>query len=465
MNAGIDAGSFRDPRGHIYINDGRVFRSVTRTGLADFQQVRQTGLLDSLVDSNRLVAFKEADAAQLGPGLQSVELALEHPRLPFISYPYEWGFQLLKSAALLQLDIYLEALRHDVTLTDASAYNVQFVGSRPIFIDHLAFRPYRDGEFWTAHRQFCEQFLNPLLLRAKLGIVHNAWYRGALEGISTSDLNRLLPLRKKFSWNTFSQVVLQDKFQKASLDKTARATVSINKGLPKQSFERMLMSTRNWIEKLQPLNSGKTVWGDYATDNSYSGEGANQKRAFIAEFAAAVQPKLAWDIGCNTGEYSAAALEAGAGSVIGFDFDQTAIDKAFQRANENDLHLLALYLDAANPAPNQGWGERERKGLQSRAECDAILALALVHHLAIGKNVPLEAVVKWLLSLAPHGVIEFVPKSDPMVQELLRFRDDIFDDYTLENFERFVQSTATIKRSDNVKGSGRRLIWYQRKDI
>jgi len=465
MNAGIDAGSFRDPRGHIYIDDGRVFRTVTKSGLADFQQVRQTGLLDKLVDNNRLVAFEEADAAHLSFVPQDVDLVLEHPRLPFISYPYEWGFQLLKSAALLQLDIYAEALQHDVTLTDASAYNIQFVGSRPIFIDHLAFRPYRDGEFWTAHRQFCEQFLNPLLLRAKLGIVHNAWYRGALEGISTSDLNRLLPLRKKFSWNVFSQVVLQDKFQEASLDKSARATVSINKGLPKQSFERMLMSMRNWIEKLQPLDSGKTVWGGYAADNSYSGEGASQKRAFIADFARVVQPKLIWDIGCNTGEYSAAALEAGAASIIGFDFDQTAIDMAYQRAVDNDLQLLPLYLDAANPAPDQGWGERERKGLRGRAECDAILALALVHHLAIGKNVPLEAVVNWLLSLAPNGVIEFVPKSDPMVQELLRFRDDIFDKYTLENFERSIQATATIKRWDNVEGSERRLVWYRRKDI
>jgi len=463
MATDLDEGSFRDPRGHIYLGAGRVFRTVTQKGIDEYSRVKTTGLLDKLVARSQLLALEEVDKNTHGFGQPDIALLLEHPRLPFVSYPSGWGFQQLKSAALLQLDIYREALRHDVTLTDATAYNIQFVGAQPIFIDHLAFRPYRNGEFWLAHRQFCEQFLNPLLLRAKLGIAHNAWYRGSLEGISTSDLNGLLPFRKKLSWNVFSQVVLQAHFQKATLEKSARTAVSTNKGLPKLSFERLLISMRNWIETLNPLDAGNTIWGDYADDNSYSENAATQKRRFIESFAAEVKPDVLWDLGCNTGEYSAAALAAGAQYVVGFDFDLAAVDKAFARARDKGLTFLPLYLDAANPAPDQGWSQLERKGLSNRADCSSLLALALVHHLAIGKNIPLDAVVKWLIALAPNGVVEFVPKSDPMVQELLRFRDDIFDDYDLDHFVKFIGKRADIVQTEQIQDSERRLIRYVRR--
>jgi ribosomal protein L11 methylase PrmA len=461
--SGIDAGSFRDPRGHVHVEAGRVFRTITRTGIEDFRKVEATGLFRRLVDAGRLVDFREVDARIYGFDDPEVVALLEHPRLPFVSHPYEWGFQLLKRAALLQLEIGLEALREGVTLTDATAYNVQFVGAEPRFIDHLAFRPYREGEFWTAHRQFCEQFLNPLLLRAKLGVSHNAWYRGTLEGIATTDLNRMLPLRKKVSWNVFTQVVLQAHFQNASLDRSARAAVSSTRGLPRPAFESLLVSLRDWVTTLEPLGAPETVWGDYADRNSYSDRAAGQKREFVESFAAAVRPELLWDIGCNTGEYSEAALRGGAGYVVGFDADQTALDKAFARARDKRLPFLPLYLDAANPAPSQGWSERERKGLGARADSDALLALALIHHLAIGRNVPLVGVVDWLVSLAPEGVIEFVPKSDPMVCELLRLREDIFPDYDYKHFEASVLKRAEIVRAEGVADSERQLVWYRRR--
>ncbi|MDH3531767.1 MAG: class I SAM-dependent methyltransferase, partial [Gammaproteobacteria bacterium] len=422
---------------------------------------KATGLMEKLVASGQLVAFNDVDKDVHGFDQPGIALLLEHPRIPFVSYPYEWGFQQLKSAALLQLDIYLEALRHSVTLSDASAYNIQFIGARPVFIDHLAFRPYRNGEFWTAHRQFCEQFLNPLLLRAKLGVDHNAWYRGALEGISTRDLNNLLPLRKKLSWNVFSQVTLQAHFQKASLEKSARTAIPTNAGLPKLSFERLLISLRNWIESLHALDSEKTVWADYADDNSYNDRARLFKRGFIKSFTAELQPKVMWDLGCNTGDYSAVALSAGAEYVVGFDFDRTAVDKAFMRANDEQMAFLPLYLDAANPAPDQGWSQLERKGVGSRANADALLALAFVHHLAIGKNVPLPAIVAWLLSLAPDGIVEFVPKSDPMVQELLRLREDIFDEYDLDHFVSLIREKAEITRLEQIQDSDRHLIQYR----
>lgn len=461
-NADIDAGSFRDPSGRVCLQDDRVLRTVTPYAAEDFEYVRGTGLVDRLIADGQLVPERRVMAPEtLGELAAGATHVLEHPLLPFISYPYEWSFPALKAAALLHLDIHLKALEDDVTLSDASAYNVQFQGPWPVFIDHLSFRRYRDGEFWHAHGQFCEQFLNPLLLRAICGIPHNAWYRGSQEGITVSDLHRLLPLRSKFSWNVFTQVVLQARLQNAVTDKERPARASTRK-LPKAALRRMLESLRRWIARLQPADRGSTVWRDYSKAHSYSDDEVAAKQGFIDAFAAAVQPAVLWDLGCNTGDYSKAALAAGAGLAIGFDSDQGALELGYDRARQENLNFLPLFLDVANPTPDQGWAQHERRGLAARAPADGLLALALVHHLAIARNVPLDRVVGWLTGLAPAGVIEFVPKDDAMVQQLLKLREDIFPDYTQDHFLRAVQDQGRIVRQQTVSQSGRLLVWYQR---
>ena len=427
----------------------------------DFEFVEGTGLLQRLAEAGQIVGYSKLEAAQapdLGVGAAHV---LEHPALPFISHPYEWCFPALKAAALLHLDVHLEALEVGVTLSDATAYNVQFRGPSPIFVDTLSFRRYQDGEFWTGHRQFCEQFLNPLLMRSLLGVSPAPWYRGSLEGIPVTDLAALLPFRKKLSWNVFTHVQMQAYFQRAATRGKARA-VSMDRKLPLQSFRHMLHGLRSWIARLELGGPRRTVWSHYAGETSYSTEETRQKHAFVREFIEAVRPETVWDIGCNTGDYSAIALETGAQRVIGFDFDEGALNVAFQRADRNQLDLLPLLLDASNPTPSQGWAQAERKGLRERANADAVLALALVHHLAISKNVPLTQVLAWLVELAPSGVVEFVPKSDPMVQELLRLREDIFETYDEQHFLSTLQAHAEIIKSMTVSESGRLLVSYRR---
>ncbi len=398
----------------------------------------------------------------LGTAAGSASLVLEHPPLATVSYPYEWSFSALQAAALLQLDVYLHALDYDVTLSDASAYNVQFVGPRPIFIDHLSFKPYNEGEFWLAHRQFCEQFLNPLLLRATLGLPHNAWFRGSLEGIGITDFARMLPTRKKFSWNIFTHVVLQARLQEGSANTSKAKATGAARKLPKQSFKNMLTGLRHWISKLHPADTGATVWQDYDQQHSYQDDEYRSKMAFVSAFAESTQPEMLWDIGCNTGDFSAASLAAGAQQVVGFDADHGALEKAFARATEQELKFLPLYMDLANPSPDQGWSQLERSGLRGRANADAIIALAVIHHMAISSNIPLASAVEWLVSLAPAGVIEFVPKNDPMVQALLALREDIFTDYSEQAFTRALKSNARIEKRQVVSKTGREMFWYTR---
>lgn len=462
-----DSGSFRDPGGQIFRKGDEIYRTVAARAAADYEFVRDSGLLQRLATHGRLLAANEVDRARLGPAATGATYLLEHPLVPFISYPYEWPFSALKAAALLHLDLQLEALEADVSLSDATAYNVQFVGPRPVFIDHLSFRRYREGEIWNGHRQFCEQFLNPLLLRALLGIPHNAWFRGTQEGIATAELARLVPLRRKFSWNVLVNVVLPAALERSSRKAdTALESGTIRRAvLPRASYRAMLLRLRRWIARLEPADTGKTVWRDYAVSHSYSSAEVDAKKAFVGAMAAAVKPAVLWDFGCNTGDYSKVALNSGAGYAIGFDFDQGALDLAFERAKAESLAFLPLLMDAANPSPNQGWSESERKGLAARAEADALLALAFVHHLAIGRNVPLDRVVDWLVAAAPIGVVEFVPKADPMIGRMLRLREDIFNDYTEEHFLAAVARRARIVKSEIVSASGRRLVWYDRSGL
>jgi len=454
--------SFRDPSGSVHVRGERVFRTVMPRAAADFEFVRGTGLLEPLIRAGKVVEERIADPAELGDAAAGAYRVLEHPKLAMVSYPYEWPFAALKSAALLHLELHLESLAHGVNLSDASAYNIQFRGARPVFIDLLSFRRYREGEYWLGHRQFCEQFLNPLLLRALRDVPFQAWYRGAQEGVTAGELARVLGWRDKLSLRVLTHVTLQARFQAGA---TARAEAQQRlrtRPLALSAFRYMLGGLQRWIAGLAPPRAGRTTWSDYTSHTSYSAYEMAAKRAFVAEFVAATRPRMIWDLGCNTGDFSALALDAGAGLAVGFEGDHGALELAFERAVGKNLNFLPLYLDACNPSPAQGFAQAERMGLQQRARPDALLALALLHHLAIGRNVPLDRLLDWLLALAPQGVIEFVPKADPMVQRLLTLREDVFEGYGEHEFRDLLAARATIERELAVSKSGRRLFWYRR---
>jgi ribosomal protein L11 methylase PrmA len=415
----------------------------------------------------RLLPFELINGALLPDGFDEPAVyVLEAPKLPFVSFPYEWPFPALKAAALLHLDIQLTALDHNVTLSDASAYNIQFKGATPTFIDHLSFRRYEDGEMWVGHRQFCEQFLIPLLLRSLFGISHNAWYRGSLEGISVVDFSRLLTWRHYLKKDLLTHIVFQSWLQRSSestlrgqdLDKS---TVK-GKALPVQAYRKLLTDLRNWISSLEPLQTSKSTWQDYAKENSYQADELGEKVSFVRDFASQHRPRQLWDFGCNTGVFAKAALDGGAEYVVGFDFDQGALDGCYAQAHASQMPIQSIVMDMANVSPDQGWMGVEREGLSARRSADSLVALAVVHHLAISRNIPFGELLNWLIDLAPSGVIEFVPKTDPMVRKLLALRADIFEDYTWDVFTDRIAQKARIDRVLEVGQHGRTLVSYIR---
>jgi len=430
-----------------------------------FEAVRDSGLFGRLAGRGMLIGHMQVEASELGAEGRGAKYVLEHPCLPFVSNPYEWTFAALKAAALLQLDLLLEVLADGFTLIDASAYNIQFCGAEPVFIDTLSFRPYEPGSYWLGHRQFCEQFLNPLLLRSKLGLDYHAWYRGSSAGIPAADLARLFPrgrkLRPKVLWPGSVRARRQ-----AGRGAGGRAPAAVaGRDLPPRAFANILRGLRLWIEGLEPAARERTAFGDYADDNSYSGQGVEAKEAFVTGFAAATRPGVLLDLGCNTGRFSEVALAAGFVCVLGVGSDLGVLGRAYARVGHGGLPLLSLRIDLSDPSPDQGWQQAERACLARRSaeSCDALLALALVHHLAIAGNVPLAGIVDWLVSLAPRGVVEFVPKSDPMVQGLLALREDVFPEYGQAAFEQALAGRAEIVAQAGVSGGDRRLYHFERR--
>ncbi len=462
MSLTPDPASFRDPAGRIFTKNKRIFRLVSARGAHNYQIVRDTKFISKMAGLDKIIETLEVDPSIIDDPDLTPHYVLEHPRLPFISYPYEWCFPMLKKAALLHLELQLQALDEGLMFSDASAYNIQFKGTQPIFIDSLSIQPYRDGQIWEGHRQFCEQFLNPLLLRSLMGITHNAWYSGNLEGIPSGELSKMLPWYKKFSRNLFLHIVLPSRLNNLAKNEKADTLSSMSHKLPRETLTKIFTQLFTWIGKLEPLSSSSSIWGDYSSIHCYEPEEVAEKQNFVSNFIQKTQPEIVWDLGCNTGEYSELALRSGAKQVIGFDFDQLALEKSFERAERNCLNFLPLFLDGANPSPSQGWNCQERKSFLDRKNADAVLALAFEHHLAIGCNIPLDQLIDWLINLAPCGILEFIPKEDPNLKLMLRRREDIFDNYCEDSFRNILEQKCRIICSKIISKSNRTLYWFER---
>ena len=456
-----DPASFRDPSGRVFKKQNRIFRLISEYGANNYQIVRDTNFPSKMSELDKFIQAQEVNPETIDSPDLTPAFILEHPLIPFVSYPYEWSFPMLKKAAQLHLELQIKALEENLMFSDASAYNVQFKGPHPIFIDWLSLRPYREGQIWNGHRQFCEQFLNPLLLRSYLGVCHNSWFRGNLEGIPTDELSKLLPWYKKFSKNIFLHVILPVRMNKLAQNTKPKSISNLSSNLPKASLNNIFKQLQSWIKKLQPLSSASSTWSNYEFMHCYDQEEITKKQQFITEFIQSTKPNTVWDLGCNTGEYSEIALKEGAHLDIGFDYDQSSLEKAFYRAEKNNLNFLPLFLDGANPSPDQGWKSQERSGFQKRKNADAILALAFEHHLAIGRNIPIPDFVDWIIDLAPTGVIEFIPKEDPNLQRMLSLREDVFPDYTEQNFRNTLENRCRIIRSVIISKKGRTLYWYE----
>ncbi len=456
------SGSFRDPGGFVFERDGRITRVITRHSLDDWNAFAASELFRELERNRLLIGTRPADATSLPAGLEPGAQLVEHDLVPFISYPYEWPFAMLKEAALLHLELLERALARNFILKDATPYNVQFIGSRPVFIDVLSFARYREGEPWAGYNQFCKMLLYPLMLQAYKGIPFQSWLRSELEGIDPLTFARLLGLRDRLRSGVLTHVQMHAWLQqRLAADPTSVRGQIRQAGLPKSAIAKNIRGLRRLVERLNAAED-KTVWAEYEQTTHYSAEARRQKEEFVRAAAAACGPKLAWDLGANVGRFSRLAAEH-AGYVVAMDADAASVDLFYREARrERSEKILPLVMNLANPSPDQGWQGRERRSLPARGTPGLILALALIHHLRISANIPVESFLSWLATLGGTLVIEFVEKEDARVRQLLLNKDDTYDDYTRARFEACLARHFSLERSQALDG-GTRVLYFARR--
>lgn len=450
------AASFRDASGFVFFSEGQPFRQVNSSYRDDFEALKKSGLLDELHEAGLLIRHHEIPFSQVEfPGAIAV---LRPEKVPLVSYPYEWSFSQLKDAALCTLDIQKRALKRGMALRDASAYNVQFVQGRPMLIDTLSFERYVEGRPWAAYKQFCQHFLAPLALMSQVDPGCGQLSRLHIDGVPLDLASKLLPWKTRLSFGLVLHIHLHAKAQR----KLAPDAKAVQRKVGKVGLLGLLDNLCATISG-QCWKASGTTWADYYDHTNYSKKGMAAKRNAVRAILLKKLPEVVWDLGANTGEFSDIAAEISK-FVVAWDIDPAAVERNYTHLKfVNQDNVLPLQVDLSNPSPGLGWAHRERDSFIQRANADIVMALALIHHLAIGNNVPLGELARFLSYLGPTLIIEFVPKSDSQVQRMLSTRKDVFPEYTREGFEKAFSERFQIVDQWPIPDSDR-IIYLMERD-
>ncbi len=457
----VEPGSFRDRTSRVFYADGSVLRGLDSRALAEWEALAATRFFPRLVREGKIIGTERLGAP--GPpapdGITPWTGVLRHARIPFVSFPYEWCFGMLKDAALLTLELLDVGLGEGMILKDATPFNVQWAGARPVFIDVASFERLRPGEPWAGYRQFCEMFLYPLLLQAYRNVAFQPWLRGRIDGIDAMQCWNLMSARDLLRRGVLAHVYLQAKAQSRFADTTHDVrgdlrAAGFHAALIKANIGRLTRLVRRlgWRQ----LSS---AWSEYTVGTAYADREREEKAAFVERALGARPWRLVWDLGCNTGVFSRIAAQH-AELVVAMDGDHLVIERLYRDLRrEGAQRILPLVSNVADPSPRLGWRGMERGNLADRGRPDLTLCLALMHHLAISANVPVREIVEWLWSLGGALVIEFVTKADPMVRRLLQNKRDDYADYDRGCFEECLKDRFDVVQVAELAG-GTRILYF-----
>lgn len=430
----IDQASFRDSYGSVFIHNGSIYRSVFEKGRENYERARDAGIYDKLFEADLLLPHKEICIEDFC--LPGTVYCLSYPKLPLVSYPWEWPYSMLKDNALLHLRMMETLLPLGFWLRDASALNVQFDGRGLRFIDTLSIGQRPMNRPWVGYKQFCSHFLAPLSMAAYCDIRMLTLWRNFIDGIPLDLAIKVLPLLRKFHPRLFLHLSLHARYQEKS-DDISHIKAGKTSASPKMSDKALIGLIRSLSQTVQHIEWKRSsrVWEQYDTIRTYDDRDVSLKSEFIDQVIETVRPKQVWDLGGNTGEFSIIAAAKGA-FVVSIDSDPACTEYLYLRMKRETkaMSVLPLTMDLANPSPGLGWNNNERLSLNSRGKTDLLLALALIHHLVISNNIPLMNIAEWFHNLTTHLLIEYIPPSDPMIQKLISRRFDEHLPYTKELF-------------------------------
>jgi hypothetical protein len=455
----FDPGSFRDRTARVFYANGQVFRTLSAESQATWRRISGESFFQSLMAMNEIIQTDEASPSELHRFAlpAGVDAVLRHERIPFISYPCEWSFSMLREAALLHLRILEQSVRGGYILKDASPFNVQFRGAKPVFIDIGSFVELAPGEPWSAYRQFCELMLFPLLLQAYRGVNFQPILRGQLEGIPARQFLQWMRFRDLFRPGVFTNGWLQAALERRTEGLPSSTVRDLqSSGFNSSLILRLLAKLTHLIEGLRWVPR-QTQWMNYNASLPHVADDGQAKSDFVRKVCESARRNLIWDLGCNDGRYSLIASKY-ATTVVAMDQDHACIERLKQSLHPGDANILPICVELSNPSPALGWRGRERKRLEDRGRPELVLCLGLVHHLVLAANIPLADVIDWLASLGGEVILEFPSKQDAMVQSLLRNKRDQYQDYSLASLETELCRHFEIRLREDLPSGARTLF-------
>ncbi len=452
-------GSFRDPGSRVFHQDGEVYRALDHRSMENWRKLEATRFFAEGVATGRIVGTEPADGMKPIDGDEWAGV-LRHERIPVVSYPYEWTFSMLRDAAMLQLDLLSAALAEDMILKDSTPFNVQWRGRQPVFIDIGSFEVLEQGDIWVGYRQFLSQYLYPLMLTAHVGIPFQPWLRGQPDGLTAEQMRRVMSSRDLIRKSGLLHVTLPARAERRGHGGGRDVRSELKEaGFNKEMIESNVNGLRRIVSDLE-WNPGSSRWNRYATECDHVQAHREGKAAFITHALDSEAPTLVWDIGANDGYFS--ELAAGtADYVVALDADDVILDEFYRSLSTHGIdNVLPMVQDLADPSPGIGWRGLERPPLVDRSSPDLVLCLAVIHHLVIGRNIPLRAVVDWLASLEARVILEFVSPNDPMVRALTvnKKPHEIHRDYNESDLRLYLEERFVIEREHELPGRTWRLF-------
>jgi hypothetical protein len=455
-NIQVDPSSYRDPSGFVFHYNHEVYRQVNNSFKEHYDFFISSGLYKSFVEKKMLIEHSEMPDDFIAA--KDKYKILKPEQLSFISYAGEWCFGMLKDAALLTIRITKESLNRSMVLKDATPYNIQWQNGRLVFIDTLSFEKYEEGKPWIAYRQFCENFLGPLLLMRYSNRSLHGLQIAYPAGIPLQIIQSLLPWRSKLNMMAYLHIHLHAKLAGKSKGKDEKqATISSKKLLA------LFNSLENLVQSLH-LKETVTEWSGYYDEAALRNGYLDQKKQIIENWLTNISGlKTGIDFGANEGVFSKLFSTRGI-KTIAAEGDYAAVGKLYKKiTTDKEMNILPLIIDLANPAPATGMNNKERSSFLTRVkDTDIGLALALIHHLCLGKNIPLSSIAELFSASCKNLVIEFVPKTDPKSLQLLLNKKDIYTEYSIENFEMAFSKFFKTLQKQTIPGTERVLYLMQR---
>jgi len=456
VNNGLQqAISYKDPSGFVVKAAGEYYRLVANRYATEYDHLIQSGLYDTLTTQRLMVSHTEVPLTEAHPDCYK---RLYPQQLNFISYPFEWSYGQWRQVLLTYININKIALEHGMILKDATSYNFTFCDNKCILVDTLSFDFYNDEGPWLAYKQFCEEMLSPLLLMYYKDPNWAKLYSAAINGLPLFFVSRHLPFYTRFNFFCLVHIHLHSKFQQVK-----RSGNTGGSGLNKDKLQMLFkMLQKNVVKRKQPLLKN-SIWDNYYQNDIESDAYLADKERIVTAWLSGITPGVTIDLGANTGKFSVIAAQISK-QVYAVENDTYCVDELYQNIQASGHNnILPLVADITDPSPGLGWNNDEKTPLLHRLKCDTVMALALVHHLCLSKNIPLHFIAALLADITSgHAIVEFVPKTDAKSKLLLELKGDIFDHYTEEEFVASFKKYFKLSASHMCEDSTRKLFLWQK---